>query len=1176
MASYDNAPSKVREAISEAARLTGVSEELLVKIIGRESRFNPNAINPKSSARGLGQHLDDTWARITKKAGGRYGITPETSRFDPRASALMTAELAKENAVSLRRLLGRDAQPGELYAAHFLGAQGAADMIRAAQRNPNAPAADLFGKQAAANKSIFYDAQGRARPISSVLADLTSTTGGDGKLRPLAPGALPNIFAAEPLPERKPWFQSAWEGFKAAAELEQTQTLALQYMRQAGDASLAPDPSFRLTPELIQEKTKDLPESYAKWVVTNAHSEAHMDDLVKRALHDMQNEAQLAEMGALANLGLRSAAILTDIPTWVLGAGAAKLAGGAKLGKIALAGRAGLIAAAEAMPAEAAKMTLRPSYDLDDALINGTTAFAFGAGFGAVFGRSGSELDRVFARESARAEREAIERAGHKLTPEGEDYYSRLGAPGPQPVRQAASGGAAATPQLPAGNALAQGRIDVMGGLVNSPIREVRELAEKLDLDAVGNGGATVCAEESAFEYMRRTHEAADALVSRQVNDAWEEFADRKGLTLEQRVKLRDRWDEDVGRQIFDPRENVDPSIARAADAYRPGYQHWLERAKAEGAEWAADVKPNDRYFPMMFDRNKVEGFIRRYDHDGVISVVRQALKAANPKLEDEIAQRVAEKYVRTVQNTVEGLHASRANSLSGLDRDGLVELLTEQGLDPADAKAFVEAYKPTSESGPRNFRRKTVLDDTTKFVPEGGKAEDAFSVRDLTDLNAERVWEKYSRSMAGHVAMVRAGFQTRGAFESHVEAITKGQLSQRMNPNLTDSIAEKNQEALLYLGRSIYGIPHEKLDSTRVKLQSIFGNWNFMTMMGQSGVAQLGDVPKILLKTSMEAAFRTFRIGDIFGVLRKGGPEADELVRDLEVLTGVGTNRKRQHIVQRFMDIDDFYQESQSEKALDKAMRYSKTGANVTAMISGMTPMTDFLGRWAVRAHMQYLADIARGVKKVDQKVLNDMGLGPQELARFKKLVEGMDIGPNGVVRSLNLAKLRKQDPTGVDKLGGYLSRMARTTVLETTPGMLPKFMGSATGRLIGQFRSFSMASHAANTLHNLKMGPAYAAKSFLVTGAWSTLIFAMHTYAKSLGRDDAEEYLNRHLDPVNALTSGFLVRSASRRPGVRPRLGLHARRGRGGQPVQLRAHHRPQERHPGHPHRRHGGQRL
>ena len=64
--------------------------------------------------------------------------------------------------------LGRQVCGGELYAAHFLGADAACKLIRGTDATPNASAAQLFPDAASANASVFFHADGSAKSVREV------------------------------------------------------------------------------------------------------------------------------------------------------------------------------------------------------------------------------------------------------------------------------------------------------------------------------------------------------------------------------------------------------------------------------------------------------------------------------------------------------------------------------------------------------------------------------------------------------------------------------------------------------------------------------------------------------------------------------------------------------------------------------------------------------------------------------------------------------------------------------------------------------------------------------------------------------------------------------------------------------------------------------------------------
>ncbi len=174
-------------AISDASRLTGVSARYLHATAQRESNFDPEARAATSSAAGLYQFIESTWLETLSRHGAALGVSadlaPEAQgdpreaalalRFDPRAAALMAGALARDNAASLEAHLGREPDAGELYAAHVLGASGAATLFEAVQTSPDLAAAEAFPRAAEANYNLFYDGEGAPVSVAALANRLT-------------------------------------------------------------------------------------------------------------------------------------------------------------------------------------------------------------------------------------------------------------------------------------------------------------------------------------------------------------------------------------------------------------------------------------------------------------------------------------------------------------------------------------------------------------------------------------------------------------------------------------------------------------------------------------------------------------------------------------------------------------------------------------------------------------------------------------------------------------------------------------------------------------------------------------------------------------------------------------------------------------------------------------------
>lgn len=184
--------NRVTNAIAMASRRTGVDFSYLLGQAKIESSLNPTARATTSSATGLYQFIDQSWLAVIDKHGSDYGLgwasdaisqgsngryyvaDPELRqqildlRKHPETASVMAAQHAADNKAYLEQKLGRDAEPVDLYLAHFLGVGGASKFLSVHDRAPGATAASLFPAAARANRSIFYDKAGQARSFADI------------------------------------------------------------------------------------------------------------------------------------------------------------------------------------------------------------------------------------------------------------------------------------------------------------------------------------------------------------------------------------------------------------------------------------------------------------------------------------------------------------------------------------------------------------------------------------------------------------------------------------------------------------------------------------------------------------------------------------------------------------------------------------------------------------------------------------------------------------------------------------------------------------------------------------------------------------------------------------------------------------------------------------------------
>lgn len=174
----------VDEAIANAASKTGIDQNTLRTFAMIESSMNPNAKNPNSSATGLFQFTKDTWAEQLRLHGKKHNLPSNASPLDPVASSLLAAEYLKAGTKAINGVKS-DINDADLYLTHFLGHSGASKFLSA---HPNVPGSQLFPKQAASNREMFFDGR-RPRTLGEIyeiIKTKVSKAGGkvSGSLKP--------------------------------------------------------------------------------------------------------------------------------------------------------------------------------------------------------------------------------------------------------------------------------------------------------------------------------------------------------------------------------------------------------------------------------------------------------------------------------------------------------------------------------------------------------------------------------------------------------------------------------------------------------------------------------------------------------------------------------------------------------------------------------------------------------------------------------------------------------------------------------------------------------------------------------------------------------------------------------------------------------------------------------
>ncbi|QXO09649.1 hypothetical protein pEaSNUABM11_00225 [Erwinia phage pEa_SNUABM_11] len=149
---------KMQPLILEVARRQNVDPVLLTTTVYTESRFNPEAKNRRSSARGATQMLKSTRLAMIKRHGKELGIPRNADIHDPEVALKLGAAYLKDIEKDMRTAMRRSPSSGEIYLGFKYGPGTAASLIKA-------------GKHRKSNGTIA-----KYRKAAAFYADLTPAT----------------------------------------------------------------------------------------------------------------------------------------------------------------------------------------------------------------------------------------------------------------------------------------------------------------------------------------------------------------------------------------------------------------------------------------------------------------------------------------------------------------------------------------------------------------------------------------------------------------------------------------------------------------------------------------------------------------------------------------------------------------------------------------------------------------------------------------------------------------------------------------------------------------------------------------------------------------------------------------------------------------------------------------
>ena len=233
--------------------------------------------------------------------------------------------------------------------------------------------------------------------------------------------------------------------------------------------------------------------------------------------------------------------------------------------------------------------------------------------------------------------------------------------------------------------------------------------------------------------------------------------------------------------------------------------------------------------------------------------------------------------------------------------------------------------------------------------------------------------------------------------------------------------------------------------------------DYNYMRVMNQVGFAQIAEIYNIAAIMGWRAMLKNMPALRVMKRdLDNGEILDDDLLRDIESLTGIGAEYSRYAAVsERYTGTADEVLTDTYTATQKKILDISTRGKRATSLISGMTPITTATQRLAAKAAISKMLSVAN--KKLSEK----------EYMRFR------DLGWTDEQTDAILAQLKNRKGDGLDldnwddlelreTFANGLTRWTYRAIQENDIGAMGYFMTQTLGKILTQFRTFMLVSHA------------------------------------------------------------------------------------------------------------------
>ena len=674
----------------------------------------------------------------------------------------------------------------------------------------------------------------------------------------------------------------------------------------------------------------------------------------------------------------------------------------------------------------------------------------------------------------------------------------------------------------------------VVQRFLNSSSPLLRRFATIFHDNPVGKGPASI------VSIARLNFERQTGWLQQQLAIAGE-AARRQGVRLTDRELIR----------AVRSGDTPDGPAGVAVKAIRTYYKRLLDYAKKEGLD-VENIPDDPAYFSRSWSpvayRNLIEKF-GGFEGGGAAKVhkfLAQAIKNKTPKLTDKQANALAERigdYLRNPEakrdlnksiTTLDSLKKKLVEELEDIQDDALAEAGGITGL--AEDLIGIIGHKHTDQPNLSLGRRRIALDELFEGEIDGVRVH----IDEMMDMDINLITRRYAQEVIGGVS-VSKGFKL--VFGDKVKTIgdVKKQLREA-SENAGDAAYEtKMYERMVDV--TYKTLTGQKIYSKNIMKIAVANNMFAQATMGMTlGFAQIPEIANVVARSGFRAAYQQFNLRDMISTFGMGfrksrkRSEIDEFSSCLEAWTGIGGDYSRGDHFMRRMDDIGFDDADFTSSRIGKFFDAGRLVSVLNPM--GVMPMDTFMRRWAARASFQHFVNkaydvgadgvitLSRGWWKNNKTRFAQLGFDEADINRLAKVLRNTDLvkyerGMFGGYKVKSFDFTKADDQEILDKFVMALRRNTDSMIQRQTFSEMPAWMNSDFGKLISQFRVFSVVAKSKQLAAGIARGDAVEAINVVGGGGLALMGYMMQTYYRSMSQPDPEKYYKEKTsDPEKLFT--------------------------------------------------------